>query len=121
MKYLLYRYFNVLKCYIKFINCSWNILSAQCIRRKNQSRKRFLKSITKYAPESIKVLGAKNKIRKVLNKRLSPEIYRYLQKKRKIILIMSLKKLKLSKLINKNISESDMVNIRWLNVFPIKN
>ena len=32
-----------------------------------------------------------------------------------------LKKLKLSKLVNKNISESDMVNIRWLNAFPIKN
>ena len=39
--------------------------------------------------EFIKVLRAKNKIRKVLNKRSNPEIYRYLPKEQKIILIMS--------------------------------
>ena len=33
---------------------------------------------------------------------------------------MSEKKLKLSKLINNNISERDLVNIRELNVLPIK-
>ena len=47
---------------------------------KNQARERFLKSITKHAQEFIKVVRAKNKIKKGLNKRLNPEIYTYLQK-----------------------------------------
>ena len=88
---------------------------------KNQSRKRLLKSIRKHAREFIKVLRAKNKIRKVLNKRLNPETYRYLQNKKENKINNELRKLKLSKLVNKNISESDMVNIRRLNAYPIKN
>ena len=52
---------------------------------KNQPRKRFLKSIKKHAQEFMKVLSVENKIKKVLNARLNPEIYRYLQKRLKII------------------------------------
>ena len=66
---------------MKFINFFENILSAQCIRTKNQSRKRFLKSITKHAQLFIRLLHHKIKFKKIANKRLNPEIYRYLQKK----------------------------------------
>ena len=51
---------------------------------KNQSKKRFLKSFKKHAQKFIKVLRAKYKIKKTLNERLNPEIYRYLQKKHEI-------------------------------------
>ena len=87
---------------------------------KNQSRKRFLKSITKHAQEFIKAVRAKTKIKKVLNKRLNPEIYTYLQKKERINLNNELKKLKLGKLVNNNVSERDLVNIKELNAYPIK-
>ena len=87
---------------------------------KNQSRKRFLKSITKHAQEFIKVVRAKNKIKKVLNKCLNPEIYTYLQKKARNNINNELKKLKLGKLVNNNVSERDLVNIKELNAYPIK-
>ena len=87
---------------------------------KNQSRKRFLKSITKHAQEFIKVVRAKIKIKKVLNKRLNPEIYTYLQKKARNNLNNELKKLRLGKLVNNNVSERDLVNIKELNAYPIK-
>ena len=87
---------------------------------KNQSRKRFLKSITKHAQEFIKVVRAKIKIKKVLNKRLNPEIYRYFQKTAPNNINDELKKLKLGKLVNNNVSERDLVNIKELNAYPIK-
>ena len=51
------------------------------MRMKNQSRKRFLKSITKHAQLFIRLLHYKNKFKKIANKHLNPEIYRYLHKK----------------------------------------
>ena len=91
------------------------------MRMKNQSRKRFLKSITKHGQLFIRLLHYKNKFKKIANKRLNPEIYRYLQKKAQNNINNELKELKLGKLVNKNISESDMVNIKRLNACPIKN
>ena len=87
---------------------------------KNLSRKRFLKSITKHAQEFIKAAGGKIKIKKVLNKRLNPKTYTYLQKKARNNLNNELKKLKLGKLVNNNVSERDLVNIKQLNTYPIK-
>ena len=87
---------------------------------KNQSIKRFLKSITKHAQEFIKAARAKIKIKKVLNKRLNPETYTYLQKKARNNLNNELKKLKLGKLVNNNISVRDLVNIKELNAYPFK-
>ena len=106
---------------MKFINFFENILSAQCIRTKNQSRKRFLKSITKHAQLFIRLLHHKSKFKKIANKRLNPEIYTYLQRKAQNNINNELKELKFGKLVNKNISESDMGNIRRLNACPIKN
>ena len=51
---------------------------------------------------------------------LKREINAYLQNKKQKNINNELKKLKLSKLINNNISERDLVNIRELNVLPIK-
>ena len=51
---------------------------------------------------------------------LKREINAYLQNKKQKNINNELKKLKLSKLINNNISERDLVNIRELNVFPRK-
>ena len=51
---------------------------------------------------------------------LKHEINAYLQNKKQKNINNELKKLKLSKLINNNISERDLVNIRELNVLPIK-
>ena len=51
---------------------------------------------------------------------LKREINTYLQNKKQKNINNELKKLKLSKLINNNISERDLVNIRELNVLPIK-
>ena len=51
---------------------------------------------------------------------LKREINAYLQNKKQKNINNEVKKLKLSKLINTNISERDLVNIRALNVLPIK-
>ena len=51
---------------------------------------------------------------------LKHEINEYLQNKKQKNINNELKKLKLSKSINNNISERDLVNIRELNVLPIK-
>ena len=51
---------------------------------------------------------------------LKREINAYLQNKKQKNISNELKKLKLSKLINNNISERDLVNIRELHVLPIK-
>ena len=44
----------------------------------------------------------------------------YLQNKKQIKINNELKKLRLGKLVNNNISERDLVNIKELNAFPIK-
>ena len=80
-----------------------------------------MKSITKHAQLFIRLLHHKIKFKKIANKRLNPEIYRYLQKKAQNNINNESKELKFGKLVNKNISESDMVNIRRLNACPIKN
>ena len=51
---------------------------------------------------------------------LKHEINAYLQNKKQKNINNELKKLKLSKLINNNISERDLVNISGLHVLPIK-
>ena len=51
---------------------------------------------------------------------LKHEINEYLQNKKQKDINNDLKKLQLSKLINDNISERDLVNIRELNALPIK-
>ena len=56
----------------------------------------------------------------MLIKHYKPEIYRYFQKKSQDKTNKEFKKLKLGKLANNNISESDMVNIRQLAAIPAK-
>ena len=103
---------------------------------KNQSIKLPLKSITKHAQRFNKGLRAKNKLKKNFNKKAKAEIYGYymcfLQKqlnrelanyikiKQQASINNELKKLRLAKLANNNISESDMLNIRQLVALPVK-
>ena len=51
---------------------------------------------------------------------LKREIKAYLQNKKQIKITNELKQIRLNKLVNKNISESDLVNLKELNAFPIK-
>ena len=51
---------------------------------------------------------------------LKHEIYAYLQNKKQKNINNELKKLKLHKLVNNNISERDLVNIRELNAYSLK-
>ena len=51
---------------------------------------------------------------------LKREIKAYLENKKQIKINNELKQIRLSKLVNKNISESDLVNIKELNAIPIK-
>ena len=81
---------------------------------KNEVRKQFLKDIRKHARDFIKNLRAKNRFKKVAYKRLKGEIIRYLQKKKQGNINNELKKLRLAKLANNNISKSDLVNIKWI-------
>ena len=80
----------------------------------NQPRKKLQESITKHAKQFLKVY--KRPIRDALKQ----EIYRYLQNKKQNNINNELKKLKLDKLVNNNISERDLVNIKELNAYPIK-
>ena len=64
-----------------------------------------------YARAFISDLLAKKTERNLLNKRYKPEIYRYFQKKWQDEANKEFKKLRLAKLTNNNISESDIVNI----------
>ena len=73
-----------------------------------------------YARAFISDLRAKKTERSLLNKCYKPEIYRYFQRKRQDEANKEFKKLRLAKLTNNNISESDMVNIRQLAVIPAK-
>ena len=65
-------------------------------------------------------MRAKNKFKRVAYKSLKGEIIRYLQKKQQDETDNELKKLRLAKLANNNISKSDLVNIKGFNALPIK-
>ena len=77
---------------------------------KNQSRKELQKPARQY----FKIYNG------TVRNALKHEINAYLLNKKPENITNELKKLKLSKLINNNISERDLVNIRELNVLPIK-
>ena len=77
---------------------------------KNQSEKELRKRARQY----FKIYNS------TVRNALKHEINAYLQNKKQKNINNELKKLKLSKLINNNISERDLVNIRELNVLPIK-
>ena len=83
----------------------------QYITMENQPRKKLQESITKHAKQFYK---------KPIRDALKQEIYRYLQNKKQNNINNELKKLKLGKLVNNNISERDLVNIKELNAYPIK-
>ena len=86
----------------------------------SQVRKQFLKDIRQHARNFIKNMRAKNKFKRVAYKSLKGEIIRYLQKKQQDETDNELKKLRLAKLANNNISKSDLVNIKGFNALPIK-
>ena len=77
---------------------------------KNQSDNKLLKRARQYF--SIYNSTVRNALKR--------EINAYLQNKKQKNISNELKKLKLSKLINNNISERDLVNISGLHVLPIK-
>ena len=56
-----------------------------------------------------------------LQKKLKRKLANYIKIKQQAPINNELKKLRLAKLANNNISESDMVNIRQLVAFPVKN
>ena len=103
---------------------------------KNQSIKLPLKSITKHAQRFNKARSAKNKLKKkfikkakaeiygyyqyYLQKRLNREIINHYRNKRQVAIKNELKKLRLAKLANNNISERDMVNIKQLVALTVK-
>ena len=77
---------------------------------KNQSEKELQKRARQY----FKIYNS------TVRNALKHEINAYLQNKKQKNINNELKKLKLSKLINNNISERDLVNIRELNALPLK-
>ena len=77
---------------------------------KNQSEKELRKRARQY----FKIYNS------TVRNALKHEINDYLQNKKQKDINNELKTLKLSKLISNNISERDLVNIRELNVLPIK-
>ena len=103
---------------------------------KNQSIKLPLKSIRKHAQRFNKARSAKNKLKKKFNKeakaeidgyyqyslqkRLNREIINHYRNKRQVAIKNELKKLRLAKLANNNISERDMVNIKQLVALTVK-
>lgn len=103
---------------------------------KNEYRKTLLKSIKSHAQRFLKDKHAKNKLKEGFIKRSKKEIsgwyMRFLQDRlnREIVnayklkkqrdIAIELKKLRLAKLANNNISEDDMVYIRRLASIPIK-
>ena len=100
---------------------------------KNQSKKQVLKSVPKHAIRFVKVYNSSirdareinaylqnKKQKKEFRDALKREINAYLQNKKQIKINNELKKLRLGKLINNNISERDLINIKELNAFPIK-
>ena len=76
----------------------------------NQSKKK----VRKHAKQFLKIYNS------TVRNALKRDINAYLLYKKQKNINNELKKLKLSKLINNNISERDLVNIRELNVLPIK-
>ena len=100
---------------------------------KNQSKKQVLKSIPKHAIRFVKVYNSSIRDAREINAylqyknqkkesrdALKREINAYLQNKKQIKINNELKKLRLGKLINNNISERNLINIKELNAFPIK-
>ena len=77
---------------------------------KNQSEK----ELQKHARQYFKIYSS------TARNTLKHEINAYLQNKKQKDINNELKMLKSSKLINNNISERDLVNIRKLNVLPVK-
>ena len=62
----------------------------------------------------------KKKKRKIVNKRLKKTLYREIQKRKQNKVNNELNKLRFHNLVNNNITESDIVNIKQLNAYPIK-
>ena len=87
---------------------------------KNEVRKQFLKDIREHARDFIKKLRAKNRFKKVTYTRLKGEIIRYLQKQQQDNLNSELRKLRLAKLANNNISKSDLVDIKCIQCITYK-
>ena len=81
---------------------------------KNQSKRQLQQSSTDHAKQFLKTYH--RSIRDALKR----EINAYLQNKKQNNINNELKKLKLGKLAKNNISERDLVNVRELNVYPIK-
>ena len=81
---------------------------------KNQSKRQLQQSITDHAKQFLKTYH--RSIRDALKR----EINAYLQNKKQNNINNELKKSKLGKLAKNNISERDLVNVRELNVYPIK-
>ena len=77
---------------------------------KNQSKKK----VQKHAKQFLKIYNS------TVRNALKRDINAYLLNKKQKNINNELKKLQLSKLINNNISERDFMNIRDLNVLPIK-
>ena len=80
----------------------------------NQSKKQSLERIPKHARRFVKLYNTS--IRNALKR----EINAYLENKKQIKINNELKNIRLRKLVNKNMWESDLVNIEELNAFPIK-
>ena len=80
------------------------------------SLKRFLAKLNTL----IKYTKQKKKKRKIVNKRLKKTLYREIQKRKQNKVNNELNKLRFHNLVNNNITESDIVNIKQLNAYPIK-
>ena len=81
---------------------------------KNQSERELRQSITDHAKQFLKTYH------KSIRNALKHEINAYLQNKKQNNINNELKKLRLGKLINNNISERNLVNIKELITYPLK-
>ena len=89
-------------------------LFTQYIILKNQSKRQLQQSITDHAKQFQKIYNSP------IKNALKHEINAYLQNEKQKNINNELKKLRLSKLVNNNISERDLVNIKELNAYPLK-
>ena len=80
----------------------------------NQSKRQLQQSITDHAKQFQKIYNSS--IRNALKQKINV----YLRNKRQKNINNELKKLRLGKLVNNNISERDLVNIKELNTYPLK-
>ena len=81
---------------------------------KNQSERELWQSITDHAKQFLKTYH------KSIRNALKHEINAYLQNKKQNNINNELKKLILGKLVNNNISERNLVNIKELITYPLK-